>query len=711
MENDNIDVKYVFKRSPEEYTIDLNPYKNYVTQAATFLERSLGLDRKTSITHIKNVLKEADTRNPVIKYKLRKSNGDVTEDEDKLTDYIKAVTEDKELLAPSFTVYNNPSEKKSIHAEFLDINIQKRKVDKKLAFKYKQEGNTNGFLYHNTLQKVRKIFNNSLSGAYASPSTTLFNPSAHYSLTSVTRSVASIGNAISESFIAGNKHLRSPEITMNYVVSIVAEVNMDNIEFVVDKFKLYKPTAKEVMDMLEFSFVNYWRDEAKEKEILEFISKLSDVERCAVMYVNDLHHLKKYNEKFVKDMLSSLSKRVVAGSTDHLTIINNAPEGVMNLVHHICMEDLKGKDASNYAKLDEDTQRILASTVMNILKVYRIYGKLFRTLYTTSIMPISIAYLKDMLRDTIVLSDTDSTCAAYDKWVEWYFGAPKFSSEAVALAASVMTINTQIMDHNIKIFARNMNIPVSDVELLKMKNEFFWPVFVVSNVSKHYFADVWIQEGNVFSKPDLEQKGVHLIASNANQDIVKRLKGMMSDINATITSGQKLEATKYIKLVADLERELIEKIDSGNINIYKSENIKEAAAYKNGKIKSPFINHILWEDVFSGKYGSAGEPQYRVIKVPVITDTKAKMNDFIETIEDSEIKTKLKDFVTKYGKDYIKTFRIPLAVIGSNGIPKELLKIVNKKRIIIDNLNMGYMVLESIGVYRKYDMLLHEMGY
>ena len=57
-----------------------------------------------------------------------------------------------------------------------------------------------------------------------------------------------------------------------------------------------------------------------------------------------------------------------------------------------------------------------------------------------------------MLRDSIVLSDTDSTCGSYDKWVNWYYGEDVFHAESIGIAGAIMTINNQIMDHFIKVF-------------------------------------------------------------------------------------------------------------------------------------------------------------------------------------------------------------------------------------------------------------------
>ena len=75
--------------------------------------------------------------------------------------------------------------------------------------------------------------------------------------------------------------------------------------------------------------------------------------------------------------------------------------------------------------------------------------------------------------------------------------------------------------------------------------------FTATNNTKHYFADTCVQEGNVYSHPEPEIKGVHLISSYANADIVKTIHNdIMGDINKRIPKGEKLNLLSYVKKVA-----------------------------------------------------------------------------------------------------------------------------------------------------------------
>ena len=55
-----------------------------------------------------------------------------------------------------------------------------------------------------------------------------------------------------------------------------------------------------------------------------------------------------------------------------------------------------------------------------------------------------------------------------------------------------------------------------------------------------------------------------------------------------------------------------------------------------------------------------------------------------------------------------KTFWLPLPIADRTGIPEEFRKVINVKRIISDNLQPFYMVLESLGFYKKPTLCIYE---
>lgn len=702
------DVNYTFKNPTIEYAVNMNPVNTYMQHMRTYVSKKFNLDIETTNRLIREAVKSNKPKDPKVVFNRKKENGDMERVEDTLKSYLKDVIDGGHIIVPSFTVYNHPSERKSLHAEFLFINVKKRSEDKHKSFEYKQQGNKPMEDYYSTMQKIRKIFNNAVSGAYGSKGSILSNPSGHYTLTSITRSVASIGNMTTESMIAGNKYFRNAEVTINYIVALVNRTNSRTVRYTIDKYNIHVPTANEVMDMILFSTKWYWENKPKENIIFDFIKTLNDEERCMVMYCNDLWHFKQYNDKVMREIIESLGMISVEPVDNHADLVKKAPEGILNLALCICSDLLKGKKFDVGKMQGTEELNTVASTIQKIMLGMDKYWLFFRTFYTTDIMPTSVAYIRDMLRDAIVLSDTDSTCGSYDKWLEWYYGEPTFNGEAVGIANAIMTINTQVMDHHIKILAANMNIDKSMYETLKMKNEFYWSVFIATNVSKHYYAYTEIQEGNTFKESELELKGVHLIASSIKIEIKKLIHQIMKDLLNAIKNKDTISLKTYIEKTIEIELGILNGIKSGNISYFKRIPIKGAKSYKQGPEQSPYQFHLLWERIFADKYGSLGEPPYTFVKVPLVMDNKAKLNEFVENIQDTDIKLKFKELFERKNLGTYTTIRIPMDIVTRKGIPDEILDYVNTSNIIEDSLYALYMLLETLGFYRKPGMQVYQ---
>jgi hypothetical protein len=73
----------------------------------------------------------------------------------------------------------------------------------------------------------------------------------------------------------------------------------------------------------------------------------------------------------------------------------------------------------------------------------------------------------------------------------------------------------------------------------------------------------------------------------------------------------------------------------------------------------------------------------------------------LDSLEDKEFKSDLIEFMKKWNKTEIKTFKLPLINVFSKGLPKELLPIIDIDRVVKDNCNVLYMVLASLGFYLK----------
>lgn len=692
-----------------EINTKINPIDDYIKQMTRLVSIDTGKDLKESEVIVRNELKtNKNIINPTVKFRERDLNGNVKYDTTSLKAYIDYVKNKDYIMAPSFTVYFDPKTKRSLHSGFAVDNTKERSVHKKEAFNNRTDGNMVEFKKHYTLQSSLKIFNNSLSGAYLAGGSVLFNPSAHYTLTSVVRGMAGVGNSLSESMITGTRHYRSPDIVTSHMLAMIDNIDMNNFKMLVDKYKLYLPTPDEVMEHIVIKNIKrYWSNTKEELKIFKLLKNMSAFERAIVTYVNDLYHLAFFNDKLIRDMVgvtinTTSTDNVVADKRQYL---KELPGWASNLMIHANMNILTGQKI-DYGKLEESVINTLFISGSNIIKGFASLDDLINALFLTDVYTTSVAYVKDMVRDSIVLSDTDSTCATYQNWSEWWTGKLVVNKETIGVATTIMTIVTKSLGHYVQQLGLNMNVSAEKASILQMKNEFFWDVFANTDVSKHYYSMVKIQEGNVLSGVELEKKGVHLIASKIYEYVRGFANDLMINILQTIGRGEEMSMLDILNKVADVEQKIIDLVKSGDTNIFNNAKIKNANTYKLEAAKSPYINHMLWEEVFSAKYGNAPEPEYMALKIPTKIGNKKDMDRFVDNIKDAVVKDKFRTFLDKYDKETMKTFILPKAILNSNGLPKELLSIINTDKIVKDNCNVLYIILSSLGYYIKPDTMV-----
>ena len=682
------------------------PTVDYIKHMRNYIHLTKGYTLKEATDIVIDIVAKHQ-KDPNVTVNIKNDKGDVDVEQMSLTSYLNYLNNDELIRVPSLTSYVTPDVRGSVHSDFMLHNTKERAIHKKAAFKAKLEGDMGKYTYHDTMQKSMKVFNNSLSGAYASKSTMLRNPSAHYTLTSMTRCIASIGNTITESMVAGNKYFKTIEHIKQYIMTCVVDSSWYKKEHILSDFNIRIPTVEETYQSIVHSFSNY--NIYKPSSLLHLIEKVPDIVRAKIVYINDIYHLAKYNEDVVRKMLEEMTVKTNTITND-VSVLLQAPEDILILAKLICNEEIKGKYIDLPNLKDTELGTLLSSTVANCLEVFAKWRPLLNLLFRSNIFPIDIGNVRDMVRRCIVLSDTDSTCGSYDQWVKWYYGTYDFSHQSLPLVATLMTINSQTVEHYLNLFSRNMNIPEDKRGILKMKNEFYWPVFIPTDKNKHYFATATVQEGNIYNVPDIEIKGVHLISSRADQAIVKDVTQLMKDILYGIGENQMIIVSDYIKRVIGLEIAIARRVKNGDPTIFKLDSIKEPSAYKLDDKRSPIFHHNLWTAVFGDKYNFNLHPPYVAVKIPTVLTAKHKLSWYIKQLDliDKSTALKLKKYLDTCSRDSLGVMCVPLHYCTEHGIPPEILKAADHRRVILDLLINAYLILETLGIYKKDGILLGE---
>lgn len=686
----------------EQYKRDLDLFGHYTRDTAKYLSIMTGDSFEHCEAFVTSTIKQKDTehgiKDPMVVFFNREANGDRVQRKAKLSAYISAAIKTNDLIAPTLTIYENPKQRKSILVDYVDSNVKKRSAAKKIMFKAKMAGD---MPLHN-LKKIEqgnaKISNNSLSGAHVSSSTPLYNKTAHSTLTSTCRSTSGYGNANNEKMLCGNRHYWSADIVKNNIISIINNTDYEKLQNTMAKWNIRVPTVQETIDCVRYSAEMYWRDKREYVRVERLIERLTDLERSAFVYIGDLYHLMKYNDSVVREFLRRLSLYVKVEHPDPVAFMDIVPEDYRHLAVQICAEVTKGKSMDKMK--GTPAHGIVASTAQNIMETVMCYADFIDTFFVSINMPASLAYFPDSIRRAALTSDTDSTIFTVQDWVGWFFdGEIKFGNDGNGLAATMIFLAAQSITHVLAIMSANMGIEESRLNQIAMKNEYKFDVFVPTSVAKHYFAIIGCQEGNLYEEYDMEVKGVHLKSSNVPKSIMKKAKDMMQEIMFTIVEGKKLSILKFLKEVGDIERDVMASIARGSSDFFRVGRINPSGSYKLPPEQSPYMHHVLWNEVFGPKYGMMQDPPYATIKVSTDLPNQIAINSWLAQMEDRELAERMQTWLTKNNRKNLNTMLLPDIVIQGRGIPSEILATVNTRKIILDCTKVFYLVLESLGVY------------
>ena len=700
----------IFFKPKDKYTNQLNPTKGYLEQLSFHLSVRMGIPldeaRRRAIAFLKNHFKDRH-----IRYFERNEVGDREVKDGTVMQYIKKNVNERNVLAPTFTSYCHADTKKSIISEFINVNVTVRAKAKKEGQKAKAEGNLELAEAKNNEQNVRKTYNNSVSGLFGQSACILYNPTAHSTLTSITRTMTSLSNACNERLIGGNRYLPRPKDVYHQIVYEATYADIEKIKNCVERFKLHLPTVEETVACLKYSSDLYFTDDAYyEKYIVSFLKKLSPYQLAAICYNGDLYHQRVFNPEFIKDMLDKMITPVIADKPlEDLSVIGKTHEPVRVLAHSILVDKVQGFGL-DYKKMND--QGTLAASVVathdHTVTVLNEYKEFFNTFYMTEIVPINSHRLREMRRRVVILSDTDSSCFTLDEWVDWYGNGYQVNPKTIALASAITYIASEAIVNQLAILSKSMNVDDAQLDVLQMKNEWLWLSISPAEVSKHYFAWAVIQEGSVLTKPELDLKGVHLKNSAVPVEVTKHAKDLINSICITLASNEKISFRDTMKEIISVEERIIKSINSGEVTFFKRSKIKNDTAYAQEKTKSPYQRHTFWNDVFGPKYGMLQEPPYDVIKVPTTIKSKTKLNEWLESIEDLELRGRLYNFLVTFNKTSLPTIYINLDQAKGRGIPPEILKVIDVKRIVFDCTMQHRILTQMLGVMLNENLMLRE---
>lgn len=715
-------MSHVMIREIKDYQAerDFDFIGHYIEDAALYLSKIHGVEKEKCVKWIKKQIGEGgsfEVRNPAVKYIGKNEHGDRVKKMTQMKQYLNQVVHTESIIAPTFTTYCHPKVVESEISKFLTVGLKERGEIKKAMFKAKADGNEDLSSYLDREQVTVKIINNSTSGAHVSSGNPLYNRSAHSTLTSTCRTASSFSNSNVERFSAGRRHFYNANIAIQNIISVLNLSDYEKCKFVLMNYKLHLPSYKEMRESIKMSTDIYWKSDAAFSKIDELLKTLSPLENAIYLYTQDMYHLMKYNPTFVKEMIGKLIKqpeKPVSNPDYYFSLIDEDLGALFGLLYS---DRLEGRPIKSADVKQSTEYGFIGEGIKQVVDTLSHYSLFYKTFWMNRSIPFETANVPYMMRKPTLGSDTDSTLFTVEDWVKWYQGDLSYNHTAISVAAVMIYFISQMTAHILATVSATKGIPQDKLFNMAMKNEYLFPVFITTSMSKHYISTLGAREGQVLKHHELETKGVGLKNSKAPAKIMKLSDSILMDICTKLTKNEPLSFYPYLERIAKEEAKIYKSIMNGKTEFLSSARINAKESYLQGlsneEMRDPIKTQIklkgtnwkqyeMWEEVFAPKYGSPGVPPYDCIKLSADIETGTDMKAFLASIVDRDLAVRFESWMKKEDKNAVKTYFLPRSIAENiGGIPDELMLVVNVRKIVATIMNSFYIYLESFGYFAK----------
>ena len=610
-----------------------------------------------------------------------------------------------DILSPFGSCYKTVSELPSTLKGMINILSKQRKTEKKMMLAAKQVNDKTAADYHNNRQYTIKVIMNSLIGAMGSGYSFLSNVANFNSVTSIARYFIMTSYAFTERFLASNFYFRTVDQAINHIVTCYRLGPDDTtISTILSKYNLYIPDVDTVYNFIDKAIRRYDCTITDTSVIRTLLSKLSTARLAFIFYMDNLVHLLQYNESIFRSVINN--------------VITPMP----------LEQDTSGIDIQDIYKFDGDLLIVLATIYhdylpvndkgnsINILdcvgkddelvKKFVIYGRYVSEqlrdiddiLNLIVNHQVHITYVdehKQMFRQCVILSDTDSVIFTTQHWVQWLEGNMRITDRSLAFNSLLVYWLSKSIVHVMYRLSTSFGAQGDDRKAMKMKNEFMMPVQILTTQMKHYANIMKIQEGVFFGKPVLDIKGVILRGSNYSQPVLEYTTKFIEDTIQEIYTTGKVSVIQKIREVLLFESSIRKSLKNQEVKFLPVKPIKYVNEYKDPDV-SIYWNYQIYERILASTYGHILVPTkcYIVPLIPITT----KYLEWLATTND-EIYRSLSDLLQEMrdNRDRHPISRLPINSL-SNTIPKELIPIIDYKKLIYTNTTPLYLILSSLGV-------------
>ena len=684
---------HLFKRDPSTYDTSRPDHKQvYIENAMMYLRRTFNdpdLER-----HLKEVIDERITV-PMAEIQYHPVYGKTEQKTLPLSKFAQFVGDD--ILSPAGTVYLKNETKTSMLARILEGSIAERNVFKKEMLDAAAKGETVKEQNMKLLQASAKIFNNAIPGQTGSPYSFLYDIPGFNAITSVGRLCVKTGYAHVERMVSGNIFIQDFDDIVDYVQNHLRYCDPKRVRDVIDRHGLTVPHRDHLERMFRFPLKFQRVDDHTGARMGRFLADLSPEERAYVYYVYQLKHLLFLNETWSKTWITDMFRRDVPMTDESLENIFSVEDDLLNMALSRNFDLIKREsDFKEAIRKTPEGIRHLLSICRHMERSLERLRDVWETFFQCDSLLTNVWISERIVRRAVLTSDTDSVIFTTNELVSWYAPDDRFSEDARDMNALAVYLVSQTLEHVFLVLTARMGIDPKHREKIRMKNEFYYPIFLRSPLKKHYAGKIVIQEGKILPKPKIDLKGGVYVSSTLPAYTHERFREVLTWVLDEMETSPAISFQDYLRKVAEVEYVIYLSLMEGQTHFLSSMPIKEKTAYKNA-MQSPWFQYHLWSEVFATTFEAFDLPN-KVFVLPVKNNGRHVFDpEWREKLKafDPDLETRFMAFLDHHKKKSLGRIILPFSL---RQIPQVFRDLIDIRHILHTNGKPFYLLGRSLGV-------------
>lgn len=464
------------------------------------------------------------------------------------------VDKQQPICAGNGTFFKNHDEVTSPIQGVIDNRISDRKKYQKIRDGFDE--NSYEYAYNDTMQGEAKIKINSIYGSFGTTTFQLYNKYTASATTGTAQALISATEQGIEAFLSNNVLFRSVGECITYMTNILTkDVYTDEILHSV------RPITDpiEVLNLLKSRF-KQWSD-SYNTIIMKVLNNASTDDLTKIYYKNNIYAL------MDNENMQAILRRIFY-VTKEFKNPNSVPENILP---------------------DLETLWIYCDELV-----------FYNHAYTET-----IKRLKEDVRESVVLIDTDSNMVNIEPWVDylkdsvWRTSNSTMSDEDLTFTSVniLAFLVTQMIRSLLNNFCDRRNVLERFKPRINMKNEFYFTRMVLAKVKKRYMSAIALKEGRLFNPKKIDIKGHDFKKAGVNQDIHDRIVYIAKNY---ILEPDEINIGAILRELDSLENEIRESLLKGERKYLLRQNCKVPKAYANpmsqGSVKGPLLWNIIYPE-------------------------------------------------------------------------------------------------------------------